>query len=130
MRIIKIQEVIATIICPIPPKDVLIILVIISQFKLRCSRSTRICLPPLNKTKSCIITPIPLPILVAIAAPSIPISGKGPYPKIKIGSKIILIPLASQRTRIAIAASPAPRKIALIINRSIITILPPSIHCA
>jgi hypothetical protein len=41
----------------------------------------------------------------------------------------MLRPLATHSTRIAIAASPAPRKIALITNSSMITALPPSIHC-
>ena len=38
-------------------------------------------------------------------------------------------PFATHSTRIAAAASPAPRKIALIVNSSMITALPPSTHC-
>jgi hypothetical protein len=38
------------------------------------------------------------------------------------------MPFASHNTRIAIAASPAPRKIALIMNSMTIDTLPPSIH--
>jgi hypothetical protein len=40
----------------------------------------------------------------------------------------MLMPLASQRTRIATAASPAPRKMALPMKISMMTTLPPSIH--
>ena len=43
-----------------------------------------------------------------------PSSGNGPKPKIRHGPSTMLIALANQRTRIAIAASPAPRKTALI----------------
>ena len=41
----------------------------------------------------------------------------------------MLIPFASHRICIAIAALPAPRKTALITNNSTITALPPNIHC-
>ena len=78
--------------------------------------------------QSCTSTPTPRPMLVATAAPSMPIAGNGPQPKISAGSSTTLMPLASQSTRIAIAASPAPRKIALAMKSSMITTLPPSIH--
>ena len=61
---------------------------------------------------------MPRPIVVAIAAPVTPSSGNGPRPKISSGPSTMLMTLASQSTRIAIAASPAPRKIALIRNSS------------
>ena len=63
-----------------------------------------------------------------MAAPVIPISGNGPRPKIRQGSSTMLTPLASQSDRIAIEASPAPRKIALIRNSSRMVALPPSIQ--
>jgi hypothetical protein len=68
-------------------------------------------------------------MVVAMAAPSTPMAGTGPRPKIRIGSSTMLMPLATHSTRMALAASPAPRKIALITNSSRITTLPPSIHC-
>jgi hypothetical protein len=68
-------------------------------------------------------------MVVAIAAPSTPIAGMGPQPKIRIGSSTMFSALATHSTRIAAAASPAPRKIALMTNSSRITTLPPSIHC-
>ena len=52
---------------------------------------------------------------------------KGPMPKMKQGPSTMLIALANQRTRIAMAASPAPRKIALMRNSSSTVALPPSI---
>ena len=66
---------------------------------------------------------------VAIAAPSTPSAGIGPSPKIRIGSSTMFRPLASHSTRIATAASPAPRKTALQTNSSMMTTLLPSIHC-
>ncbi len=72
-------------------------------------------------------TPVPRPMVVATAAPVTPSRGKGPRPKIRQGPSRMLIAFASQRTRIAIAASPAPRKIALIRNKSSTVALPPSI---
>ena len=68
-------------------------------------------------------------MVVAIAAPSRPKAGIGPKPKIRIGSSTMLMPLATHSTRIAAAASPAPRKIALMVNSSMITALLPSAHC-
>ena len=65
-------------------------------------------------------------MLVATAAPWIPSSGNGPMPKISIGSRKMLMPFASHRTRIAITASPAPRKMALIRNSSRMVKLAPS----
>jgi hypothetical protein len=44
------------------------------------------------------------------------------------GSSTMLMALDSHSTRIATAASPAPRKTALITKMSMITALPPSIH--
>jgi len=68
------------------------------------------------------------PVVVAIAAPfNYPFSGIGPKPNIKIGSKIIFSPLAIHNARIAMEASPAPRKIALIKKSRIILILPANI---
>ena len=66
------------------------------------------------------------PVVVATAAPVTPSRGNGPRPKMKQGSRQILIALAIQRTRIAIAASPAPRKTALIRNSIMMTPLQPS----
>ena len=45
----------------------------------------------------------------------------------KQGSRIRLIPFASQRERIAIAASPEPRKIAFTRKRRMMVAFPPSI---
>src|SRR2546425_3344462 len=59
-----------------------------------------------------------------MAAPTMPSFGNGPIPNIKSGLRTILIELASQSTRIAIAASPAPRKIALIKKSKTIVELP------
>ena len=95
----------------------------------RCAPTTRMCLPPWNRIHSCISTPTPRPMLVAMAAPSMPIAGTGPQPKISRGSSTMFRPLATHSTRIATAASPAPRNTALITNSSMITTLPPSIHC-
>jgi len=70
--IIKIHEVIATIICTMPPSEVFKIALIFCQCKCSCERITFMCLTPLNKNQTCVSTPIPLPIFVATAAPSIP----------------------------------------------------------
>ena len=51
--------------------------------------------------------------------------GNGPSPKIKHGPSTMLIQFASHNVRIAIAASPAPRKIALIM-KSITTVTFPA----
>ncbi|MNS68143.1 hypothetical protein D3C72_1014130 [compost metagenome] len=67
------------------------------------------------------------PIVVAIAAPVTPKAGIGPNPKINIGPNIILAILAIQSERIAKEASPAPLKIPLIRNSSVIEKLPPNI---
>ncbi len=72
-------------------------------------------------------TPVPRPKVVAIAAPVTPSRGNGPTPKIKHGPSTMLMLFASQSTRMAIAASPAPRKTALMRNSSRMTTLPPSI---
>ena len=72
---------------------------------------------------------IVLPVVVATAAPITPIFGKGPIPNISKGSSTILIAFASNNTRIAMDALPAPRKIALLIKSSIITILPVNMIC-
>ncbi len=69
---------------------------------------------------------MPRPHVVATAAPVTPRRGKGPSPKMKHGSRKRLKMLASQSDRIAIDASPEPRKIALIRNRSRMTPLAPS----
>ena len=69
---------------------------------------------------------MPRPVVVATAAPVTPSAGNGPSPKMKHGPSTMLIALASHSTRIAIAASPAPRKTALIRNSIRMTPLPPS----
>ena len=66
-------------------------------------------------------------MLVATAAPVTPISGNGPTPKIRHGPSTMLMALPIHSTRIATAASPAPRNAALIRNSSTIVALPPSI---
>ena len=73
---------------------------------------------------------MPRPVVVATAAPVMPSSGNGPRPKIRHGSRQILIALAIHSTRIAIAASPAPRNTALMRNSSMITPLAPSMTVA
>ena len=65
------------------------------------------------------------PINVASAAPVTPSLGNGPQPKIRQGSSIRLMMFDTQSRRIAIAASPAPRKIALFKNSSSTAKLPP-----
>ena len=65
-------------------------------------------------------------MLVATAAPTTPSRGNGPTPKMSIGPRKMLIAFASQSTRIAITASPAPRKIALTRNSINTTAFPPS----
>lgn len=69
-------------------------------------------------------------MLVATAAPVTPSSGNGPQPKIRQGSSSRFNPFASSSTRIAIAASPALRKIELSTNSSITVALPPNITVA
>jgi len=64
-------------------------------------------------------------LVVAMADPVTPTSGNGPKPKIRQGSRTRLIRLPSHNARMAIAALPAPRKIALIRNNSMITRLAP-----
>ena len=58
-------------------------------------------------------TPNPRPMVVASAAPSRPRRGIGPNPKIKSGSSAMLIRLAIHSARMAMVASPAPRRMAL-----------------
>ena len=72
-------------------------------------------------------TPHPRPIVVAMAAPATPICGNGPSPKMRHGPSTMLMVLANHSTRIAMAASPAPRKMALMRNSSITVPQPPSI---
>ncbi len=67
---------------------------------------------------------------VAAAAPVTPYAGTGPRPKISTGSSTMLMPLASTSDRIAIAASPAPRKTALSRNGRMMTKSVPSIRRA
>src|SRR5882762_7548308 len=66
------------------------------------------------------------PVNVAIAAPVTPSFGKGPQPKIRHGSRTRLMMFDTHSRRMAIAASPAPRNIALLRNSSMIAPLPPS----
>ena len=65
-------------------------------------------------------------MLVATAAPVTPSSGNGPSPKMKHGPRTMFRKLPNHRTRIATAASPDPRKTALIRNNMTIVALPPS----
>ena len=69
---------------------------------------------------------MPRPMFVATAAPVTPISGNGPQPKMKHGPSTMFSALASQSVRIAITASPAPRKIALMRKIRNTVALPPS----
>ena len=71
-------------------------------------------------------TPTARPIVVATAAPASPISGNGPRPKISSGSSTRLQAFAIQSERIAIAGSPAPRKIALMRKSRRTKTLPPN----
>ena len=66
------------------------------------------------------------PVVVATAAPVTPRRGNGPSPKMKQGSRQMLNALAIHSTRIAIAASPAPRNTALIRNSIRMTPLKPN----
>ena len=129
IRIRKIHEVIATSIWPTPPSEVRTMFHRIAPCQAICAASTRMCWPPRNRIHSWYSTPVPRPMQVAMAAPSMPSCGNGPMPKISSGQSTMLRPFDSHSTRIAMAASPAPRKIALITNSSMITALPPSIHC-
>jgi hypothetical protein len=65
-------------------------------------------------------------MLVPMAAPVTPMRGKGPMPKIRQGPSVMLIAFAIHSTRIAIAASPAPRKTELIMNSSVTPPLAPT----
>src|SRR6266567_768669 len=62
------------------------------------------------------MTPMLRPVNVANAAPVTPRRGKGPKPKIRQGSSTRLMTFDTQSNRMAMAASPAPRKIALFRN--------------
>ena len=72
------------------------------------------------------MTPILRPIVVDTAAPVTPSLGNGPRPKMKHGSRIRLMRFDTHSTRIAIAASPAPRNTALFTYRRTTLMLPPS----
>ena len=65
------------------------------------------------------------PVKVASAAPVTPIRGKGPQPKIRQGSSTRLMMFDTQSRRIAMAASPAPRKMALFRKSRSTAQLPP-----
>ena len=67
---------------------------------------------------------MPRPIVVPTAEPVTPRRGNGPSPKIRHGFRQMFTMFASQRTRIAMAASPAPRKTALIRNSRNMVALP------
>ena len=129
MRIRKIHAVMPTIIWPTPPSDVRTMCQSASACSPSCAAVTRIRLLPRSRIQSCIATPVERPMTVAIAAPSTPSAGIGPNPKMRIGSSTMLRPLATHSTRIAAAASPAPRKIALHTKSNMMTMLLPSIHC-
>ena len=71
---------------------------------------------------------MPRPIVVETAAPVTPNLGNGPRPKMKQGSRIRLMKFESQSTRIATAASPAPRNTPLFTKRrTTATLLPRTI---
>src|SRR5713226_4767391 len=59
------------------------------------------------------------------AAEETPSLGKGPQPKMRQGSRTRLMMLETQSKRMAMAASPAPRKMALLRKRSMMAPLPP-----
>ena len=65
------------------------------------------------------------PVNVASAAPVTPSLGNGPQPKIRQGSRTRLMMLETQSRRMAMAASPAPRKMALLRKSIMIAPLPP-----
>src|SRR5436305_3539654 len=73
------------------------------------------------------MTPMLRPVNVANAAPVTPRRGKGPKPKIRQGSSTRLMMFDTQSSRMAMAASPAPRKIALFRNSISTAPQPPSI---
>ena len=62
-------------------------------------------------------------MVVATAAPVSPSWGNGPRPKMRHGSRMMLIRLAIPSDRMAIDGSPAPRKTALIRKIKKITML-------
>ena len=65
-------------------------------------------------------------MFVATAAPVTPISGKIHQPKMRQGSRMMFSVLARINVRIAITASPAPRKMALMRKIKKTVALPPS----
>ena len=79
------------------------------------------------RTYSWISTPVQRPMLVPMAAPATPRRGNGPMPKMRHGPSVMLIALAIHSTRIAMAASPVPRKTELMMNSSVTPPLAPSI---
>ena len=66
-------------------------------------------------------------MVVPIPEPSTPNRGNGPMPKINKGFRKMLTMLAIHRTRMASAASPAPRNTALTRNSIMTAALPPKI---
>src|ERR1700692_2670493 len=65
------------------------------------------------------------PVRAANAAQVTPRRGNGPHPKIRQGSRMRLMMFDTHSRRMAMAASPAPRKIALLRNRRRTAKLPP-----
>ena len=73
------------------------------------------------------LVPMRRPMVVPTAEPVTPSFGNGPTPKIKHGFRQRFTMLASHSTRMAVAASPAPRKTALIRNNRKMVALPAKI---
>ena len=126
MRKIPIQLEVPIRNCSMPTPEIRSRRFIVARSTFRQLRSTLIA--PLGPTRRAnwYATPPALPTQVATAAPVRPISGKTHQPKIRIGSRTILIRLASHSDLMAMAASPAPLKIALIRNRRTTVMLKPS----
>ena len=89
-----------------PPSDVRTRRLITSACRRICEGNARMCFVPRNKSHSCVHTPSPRPTFVATPAPSIPMAGKGPQPKMSMGSRTMFTPLDSHKTRMA-TATPA-----------------------
>ena len=77
--------------------------------------------------QSCASTAAPRPMFVPTAAPVTPISGNGPSPKMNSGHTTMLMAFEIHNMRMAIAGSPAPRKMALLRNSSVTVAFPANI---
>jgi hypothetical protein len=113
----------------VPAPDIRSMASIVAGSSFRCSRRTWSRPSPRTSRYSWYTTPQLRPKVVATAAPMTPSSGKGPTPKMSMGARTMLMALASHSTRMEMAASPAPRKMALMRKSNSTLPMPPSITC-